>query len=285
MADLSGYFKKNKVNIENLIDAKNAVRELPRPYLGMSQLGGECWRQLWYYFRWCEYSEIDGRVGRIFQTGHNAEIKMIKDLESIGIETWDTLDQQAGFVAINGHCQGHGDGMAKNIPEAPKTVHLLEFKTSSDKYFKEVKKKGVKESKPTHYAQMVLYMKFTETTRALYMVENKNDSSYYTERIHGNITYANELLTKAEAIITSEDINEFDKIGSRSPTYFKCRFCNYTDICHHDTMPVKSCRTCTSVSLLDDGKWGCGLRKDKELSLQDQKDACPNYNKFDCFNG
>lgn len=285
MADLSDFFSKTNLTIANMIDEENKVKELPRPYLGMSQLGGECWRQLWYYFRWCEYSEFDGRVGRIFQTGHKAEETMIKDLESIGVECWDTLDAQAGFVAVNGHCQGHGDGKARNIPGAPKTVHLLEFKTSSEKYFKAVVKKGVMEEKPTHYAQMVLYMFMDKLSRGLYMVQNKNDSSYYTERVHADNSYAKELLRKAEQIITSEDVNDFQKIGSGEPSFFKCRFCNFSDNCHHDANPVKTCRTCTSVSLLDDGKWGCGLQKDKELTIQDQKDACPNYNILDCFNG
>jgi hypothetical protein len=281
MADLTDYFSSNKATIANMIDEKNSVKELPRPYLGMSQLGDECWRKLWYYFRWCEYSEFDGRVGRIFQTGHDAEAKMIKALESIGVETWDTLDAQAGFTAVNGHCQGHGDGMAKNIPGAPKTIHLLEFKTSSEKYFKALIKKGMVEEKPTHHAQMVLYMKFTKTTRGLYMVENKNTSEYYTERVHADI----DLIRKATDIITSEDINDFDKIGSGSASFFKCRFCNFSDLCHNDANPVRTCRTCTSVSLLDDGKWGCGIQGDKELSIQDQKDACPNYNILDCSNG
>jgi hypothetical protein len=132
---------------------------------------------------------------------------------------------------------------------------------------------------------MVLYMKFTKTTRGLYMVENKNTSEYYTERVHADITYANDLLRKAETIITSEDVNDFDKIGSGNASFFKCRFCDYSDICHEDANPVKTCRTCTSVSLLDEGRWGCGLQKDKPLDAKEQADACPNYNRFDCFNG
>ena len=117
------------------------------------------------------------------------------------------------------------------------------------------------------------------------MVENKNTSAYYTERVKGDISYANDLLRKAEAIITSENVDDFDKIGNGTPTFFKCSFCNYKDLCYNDADPVITCRTCTSVTLLDDGKWGCGIQKDKALNLDDQKSACPNYNKFDCFNG
>ena len=285
MADLQKYFEKNPTTIADLIDAAGKVKNLPRPYLGMSQLGEECWRKLWFYFRWCTHSEYDGRVQRIFDTGHKAEADMIRDLEKIGVETWDTLDAQAGFVAVGGHCQGHGDGMARNIPGAEKTDHLLEFKTSSDKYFKEVVKKGIMVSKPTHYAQMVLYMKFTKVKRGLYMVYNKNTSGYYTERVHADNTYAKDLLRKAEDIITSENVNSFPKIGNGTASFFMCRFCDSADVCHNGAPPVKTCRTCTSVSLLDDGKWGCGIQKDKPLSNEEQAEACPNYDVLDCFNG
>jgi len=285
MANLEKYFEKNPTTIVDLIDMAGKVKELPRPYLGMSQLGEECWRKLWYYFRWCEYSEYDGRVQRIFDTGHKAEANMIRDLESIGVETWDTLDAQAGFMAVGGHCQGHGDGMGRNIPGAEKTDHLLEFKTSSDKYFKELVKKGIMISKPTHYAQMILYMKFKKATRGLYMVYNKNTSGYYIERIHADNTYAKDLLRKAEDIITSENVNAFAKIGNGSPSFYLCRFCNFSDICHNDAPPVKTCRTCTSANLLDNAVWGCGIQKDKPLSKEEQTEACNNYNILDCFNG
>jgi len=287
VADLTEYFTKNPSTIADLIDEVGKVKELPRQYLGMSQLGEECWRKLWFYFRWCDYSEYDGRVQRIFNTGHKAEADMIRDLESIGVETWDTLDAQAGFTAVSGHCQGHGDGVGRNIPGAEKTDHLLEFKTSSDKYFKTLVKKGILIEKPTHYAQMVLYMFKSEPKlkRGLYMVYNKNTSAYYTERVYADNTYAKDLLRKAEDIITSENVNAFQKIGNGSPSFFKCRFCASSDVCHNDAKPVKTCRTCTSVSLLDDGKWGCGIQKDKPLSNDEQAKACENYNILECFNG
>jgi len=282
--NLKEYFKKNKTTIVDLIDKAGNVKALPRPYLGMSQLGEECWRKLWYSFRWCEYSTYDGRVQRIFDVGHKAEVDMVKDLEKIGVKTWDTLDNQKSFIAVSGHCKGHGDGVGSNIPGAEKTNHLLEFKTSSSKHFKEMEKKGVKESKPVHYAQMVLYMKFSKLTRALYMMYNKDTSAYYIERIKSNNNFADELIKKAEDIITCEDVNVFQKIGSGNPSFYKCKFCDYSDICHNDSSPVKTCRTCVSGNLLDGGIWGCGIQKDKHLNLLKQKEACSNYQKLECFN-
>ena len=282
MASLSAYFEENKNKIQHLIDTKNTTEDFPRPYLGMSQIGDSCMRKLWFYFRWVEKSIIDGRVNRIFQTGHESELKMVRDLESIGVETWATLDSQAEFVAVNGHFRGHSDGLARLIPGAEKTTHLLEFKTSSDKYFKIMVKKGVKEAKPTHHAQMVIYAYFSKVTRMLYVVYNKNNSAYYMERLHADGDYARDLIRKAEQVITCEDFNEFSKIGSGNASYYECKFCDFSDVCHNGKTPVKSCRTCTSANIIDDGKWECNLMK-MEISTSQQKITCRNYQILECF--
>lgn len=282
MVDFTKYNQEEKNKIPNLIDKVNTTESLPRPYLGMSQLGDSCYRKLWYYFRWTYKDKIDGRVNRIFQVGHKAEVDMINALESIGVKTWDTLDDQAGFQAVQNHCRGHSDGMALGIPGAEKTTHLLEFKTSSDKYFKQIVKNGVQKVKPIHVAQMQLYMYFSKTTRALYMVYNKNDSSYYCERIDADKFIAEDLISKAEDIITTDDVNTFPKIGNGSPSYYECKFCNAADLCHFNDKPVKTCRTCTSADIIDDGKWQCSINK-KILSTDDQAKACDCYNVLECF--
>ena len=283
MGNLGEYFSKDKNNIVELIDHKSTTEQFPREYLGCSQIGEECHRKLWYYFRHVKKSTIDGRLNRLFKVGHDAESKMIKSLESVGIECWDTLDAQAGFEGVSGHFRGHGDGACRNVPGAEKTDHLIEFKTSNLKGFKEMQKKGVKESKPTHYYQMIIYAYYAKLTKMLYMMYCKDDSSYYIERLHADNKCAKELIRKAEQIITCEDVEEFSRIGSNSPSFFKCKWCDYSDVCFGNEKPEVTCRTCTSVSLLDDGKWGCGIRKDYVLSIQEQHDACPNYNVLECF--
>jgi hypothetical protein len=68
------------------------------------------------------------------------------------------------------------------LPQAPKTPHILEIKTASDKYFREMEKSGVKKAKPEHWAQMQMYMKWSidqfkedGCTRAIYIVVNKDN--------------------------------------------------------------------------------------------------------------
>lgn len=283
MASLSAFTERqDKKHIVHLIDSKNTTKGLPRPYLGMSQLGGKCMRALWYYFRWVAEGEVDGRVNRIFQTGHKAEADMVRDLESIGVECWDTLDAQDAFVCVSGHCKGHGDGKAKGIPGAEKTIHLLEFKTANDKSFKAMEKNGVEKEKPTHYAQMILYMHFSKLTRALYMVYNKNDSSYYTERVHSNEKFAKELITKAENIVMAEEVNEFPKIGNGSKTWYECKFCDYKEVCFNEQEGIKNCRTCKYVDIIQDGGWECSINKD-HLSIEEQALGCDNHELLNCL--
>ena len=277
MANIGDFLDSDKTRIVDLIDKATTTKSLPRPYLGFSQLGEECLRKLWYYYRHVAEDEVDGRVNRIFTTGHEAEAKIIEDLERIGIKTWDTLDAQAGFSAISNHCRGHSDGMALGVPGAEKTTHLLEFKTSSDKYFKLIKKKGVKVEKYTHYAQMVLYMEFSGATRALYVVLNKNDSSYYTERVNADPELAKDLIFKAGLIIHSENPEDFKKIGTGNPSFFKCRFCNYSEVCHSQAKPHVNCRTCKFADVLDDGKWGCGKHDLDDVSTENQAKGCGSH--------
>lgn len=284
MADISCFSERqNKKNIVDLIDKTNETTGLPRHYLGMSQLGNKCMRALWYYFRWVSKGTVDGRINRIFQTGHKAEADMVKDLESIGIECWDTLDAQDAFKCVSGHCQGHGDGKAKNIPGAEKTTHLLEFKTSSDKYFKAIVKNGVEKEKYTHYCQMILYMHFSNLNRALYMVYNKNDSSYYTERIKSDNKLAKELIRKAENIIMCEDVSEFQRIGNGKKSWYECKFCGFKDICFKEEKALKNCRTCKNVNIIQDGGWECNLTNE-HLSIEEQaKEDCEFHKLLDCL--
>lgn len=285
MANIGSFFEDHKNKLVDMIDEAGTTKSLPRPYLGMSQLGDDCMRKLWYHFRFCAQDSIDGRVNRIFTTGHKAEVFMIEHLESVGIETWDTLDAQAGFTAVDNYVRGHSDGMALNIPGAEKTTHLLEFKTSSDKLFKLVKKKGVKDEKYVHYCQMALYMHFSGATRALYMVYNKNTSEYYIERIESDEQLALDLIRKAEWVVESDSMNDFPKIGSGNASFFKCKFCNYSDVCHNNAKPHKNCRTCRSVYKSGDGEWGCKKHSIEKIAVENQYKGCDSHQYLDCFDG
>jgi len=57
-----------------------------RNHLGASELGEECWRKLWYGFRWVKQEIFDGRMLRLFNVGHSAEPRFVQYLRGIGFE-------------------------------------------------------------------------------------------------------------------------------------------------------------------------------------------------------
>ena len=248
-----------------------AVTHGCRPYLGMSQLGHSCERFLWYYFRWCFDEEIIARKQRIFDTGNLREERIIDDLKGVGIQVFG---DQLEVVGAHGHAKGHIDGMAYTIPEAPKTIHLLEFKTHNDKSFKELCKLGVEKAKPTHYAQMQRYMKALHLTRAMYIALNKNDETYYFERVNFDNEYAKKLVDREVCVIEADSPDDFRKIGG--PAWFECKWCPAQDVCHYNEKPLQNCRTCTQGTVCDEGVWQCGL-DNSELSIEKQRVGCDKY--------
>ncbi len=252
------------------IDGKIIENNNPRPYLGMSSIGTACMRKLWYGFRWARATEHTARTERIFQVGHFYEEEMIKDLKSVGVKF---IDSQTEYSDVTGHFKGHSDGLIIGVSEAPKSKHIFEAKTHNDKSFKSVKKDGVEKSKPLHYAQCQIYMKYQKVKRAYYMAYNKNTSEYYCERIYYDANYADDLERKAHGIILSENPpeKEFAK------TWYECKWCNYYDICHNSDRDIrKTCRTCQHIDILNDGKWSCA-KLDRELSYDQQLRGCDLY--------
>lgn len=268
------------------IECVDITNEKPRSYLGMSSIGDECERKLWLSFHWAAKKTHSQRINRIFNTGHIAEGFIIEDLKRIGVDCFYRFgdkkvemtgaidEKQEGFVDVAGHFRGHCDGRVLGIPEAPKTEHLLEMKTHNDKSFKEVAKKGVKEAKPMHYAQMQVYMHYAGLKRALYVAYNKNDSDYYFERVYYDKGEAEDLIRKASGIIMSEEI----PACKFSKTWFACRWCEYKDICHGEDRAERNCRTCNKSDIFNNGKWECS-KTGKEISYEEQLAGC-RYHKF-----
>lgn len=260
-----------RLEVEKQIEDGFIIQK-PRPYLGMSTLAEPCSRKLWYGFRMCEEIKIKPRINRLFGRGHKEEPIIQNDLRKIGIVCLVDPNNQPKFVDGNGHIEGHPDDRLQNVPDAPKTDHLGEYKTHNDKSFKSLKNKGLKKSKPVHYGQMIVYMYKWKLTRGLYVAVNKNDDERYYERISCDNDYAKELLQKGLDIISSEI--PFPKIGN--PTYYECKFCDYYELCHYGKKPLKNCRTCKFADILDEGKWACSGHK-MELSFQQQQIGCGRH--------
>lgn len=233
-----------------------------RPHLGASVIGHACSRYLWLLFRWAGREQFDGRMLRLFEAGRQFEPRMVAELRGIGVEVSETdeFGGQHRVSDIGGHFGGSMDGAALGLPEAPKTWHVLEFKTHSRKSFDELVKKRVREAKPQHWAQMQVYMGLTGMDRAMYLAENKDTSEIYAERVEFDLAEFTRLRERARSII--EDSTPPARL-SEDPAWYECKWCPFHGHCHGQTAPEVNCRTCahsTPVLAGEGGEWRCELQ-------------------------
>jgi hypothetical protein len=221
---------------------------------------------------------------RLFERGHREERWLTVDLRKLGLFQQQDLDVQVKdpetgkqflISYFGGHFGGSCDGILKGVPEAPKTAHLWECKTASDKYSKQLQKLGVQKAKPEHYAQMQIYMYGLGLKRAYYMSVNKNTDDIYCERIEYDKRFALSILDKAEAIVFADSL---PKRISEDPSFWKCKFCDHKNICHgiEKIAPEVNCRTCAHSTAAEDGTWRCDVH-DGPLSLHKQKAGCEDH--------
>ena len=233
-----------------------------RNHLGASELGEECWRKLWYGFRWTKLEQFDGRMMRLFNVGHSAEPRFIAYLKGIGfdVKEFDQDGKQFRISGAMGHYGGSLDGMCK----APKRYKLetdlallLEMKTNNTgKGFSDVETLPLNKSKPKHFAQMSQYGWHYKLKYGLYVIENKNDSSLIFKIIELDWNYGAQLEKKATDIIFAK---EPPPRISENPAMFNCKFCIQNEICHQGAKPEKNCRSCRHSEPVENAEWKCNL--------------------------
>ena len=233
MGDLTPFLQSQDSKTVQAIYAYHKARgdaEPQRGYLGASILGEECERKLWYTFRGLAHEEFDGRMYRLFETGDLEEFRFVKELRGIGVVVHDVGPdgEQFALVALGGHVSGHLDGVLENVPEAPKTTHLGEFKTHSAKNFAKLKREGVLKGFPKHYAQTQLYMGAYKLTRALYLARNKDTDELYSERIKFDRRAYEALLEKGARVVRS--VQPPERIAKRQDDW-RCKFCAAYALC------------------------------------------------------
>lgn len=281
MADLSDAIDPIVAAIYEQYEVRGK-KEQSRTYLGASIIGKECKRALWYDFRWATREQFEGRMYRLFQTGFAEEGRFVADLRSIGAEIYD-LDpvsgKQFGFQEHGGHMRGHMDGCVRNIPHGGAKWHVCEFKTHSAKSFADLKKHGVKKSKPQHYDQMTWYMGKTGMDRGLYLAKNKDTDELYSERIEFDAVHFEKIQAKAESIIFA--VEPPPKL-TEDPAFYLCKFCSHHGVCHGSQVPAVSCRTCVHATPEREGdaRWSCATHPDgrnSEIPTVIQRAACPEH--------
>ena len=247
-----------------------------RPHLGASEIGRPCERSLWYGFRWATAKKFPGRILRLFNTGHREELRFLDELRGIGAEIYE-LDPETGkqhrFSAVRGHFGGSCDGIGRGFPEGPKTWAIVEFKTHNADSFKKLTEQGVSAAKPEHFVQMQIYLGLAELERALYLAVNKNTDELHSEWVHFDRGNFEHHLARAEKIIDAEVPPQ--RLNN-DPAWYQCKMCDHHAICHGDSVPAKSCRTCVHATPVDDGQWGC-QHHERLITIEEQRLGCRQH--------
>lgn len=246
-----------------------------RPYLGGSVLGEPCARRLWLGFRWVAREQFDGRMLRLFDTGHREEARVLDELRKIGLQVWDRQPDgsQFGVQALGGHLRGHLDAVVLGLPEAPRTPHLLDVKTISSKKFAELLKNGFRKQYPRYWAQGQFYMGLMDLERAVYVFVVKDTDEIHVERFDFDRAEFDRLIERAERVVFAA---EPPPRISEDAAWYECKFCHFHGHCHGTAAPAPTCRSCAHVTPERDGAWSCE-RNRWTLPVDGQRAGCGDH--------
>lgn len=255
-----------------------------RPYLGMSGIGAECARKLWFDLRWVGPSNFDSLTLKRFADGHATEIVIVARLKAVGgLELYEVGEdgRQFGFEDIGGHFRGHMDGVVLGLLQAPKTWHVLEIKCTAEKKLAELKKavrelgekQALRKWNPTYYAQAVLYMHYAGLDRHYLVAATPGGRDWYSIRTDADPVEAARLIEKARRVIFAA--TPPSKIGG--PDNFQCRWCDRAAICHDGDAAERNCRTCLHSTPEEEGGWSCARWTGLELDHAQQAEGCPYH--------
>lgn len=255
-------------------------RQGRRSHLGVSTIGDPCARKLFFQFRWVVRPKHSGRILRLFNRGHMEEGRFIAMLLTAGFKVWqqDEHGHQFRISELGGHFGSAIDGIVVGCPDMPdpNTPVLTEMKTHGEKSFVKLVKEGMRASKPTHYAQIQVYMRKMGLGACLYIAVNKNTDELYCELIALDAAVADQFIDRGCKIVLAHEPPV--GLSNKGASWFECKMCDYADVCYRGDEPVISCRTCVYARAHEDGTWRCHNPKvNKVISADEQIAACPLY--------
>lgn len=274
-------------------DAYRGKEDSHRTHLGASEIGERCERKLWYGFRWAYARTQIPRMVRLLNRGHLEEARFAALLETMGlaVATQDKLGKQFKLSLLDGNYGGSCDCLLA-WPNS-QTLIIGEFKTHNRDSFEELAGplkewrayvngpdnpaftgKGVRLSKPKHYAQAQVYRAGFQAQATLYIAVCKDTDDLYAEWITDDGQAVGAATGKATRVIAAA--MPPPKINA-SPGWHECRFCDARGICHNGAEPERNCRTCKHGWPYKDGIWLCMLREGMRLAKQQQLIGCPQH--------
>ncbi len=213
-----------------------------RNYLGASRLGEECARMLQYEFMGTPKDrQFKGETLRIFERGHTGEANMIQRLRLSGFEivTEGKDGRQLGFETAGGRIKGHTDGIITATPLGMKVPCIWEHKVLGNKAWTAVSKNGVRSEKPVYAGQIATYQPYLEVkydlplteNPALFTAENADNGKLYAELVPFSPSLSQECTDKGVQIIQAVDAGEILPRPYASPDFYRCKFCDFQEVC------------------------------------------------------
>lgn len=256
---------------------RRAAGELARSYLGASVLGEACDRRLWLAFRWAGRETFDGRMLRLFDTGHREEARLLDEMRAAGIQVWDRQPDGRQFRVefAAGHGAGHLDAVVLGLPEAPKTPHVFDVKTVNRKKFAELLKNGFRKTYPRYWAQGQVYAGLMNLDRIAFAFVVKDDETIHLERFDFDREAFDRLMERAMRIVFAA---EPPARLSNDPAWFECKFCPFHAQCHGTAAPAPTCRSCAHATPERGGTWSCECPgHPRALPLEVQRTGCERH--------
>lgn len=243
--------------ISQEIDAycERAYNDGHRSHLGASIIGKECDMQLWATFRWFGSKPFSGRMLRLFNRGHREEERFLEWLRGTGWTVYEVdpaTSKQFRISGVDGHYGGSCDGVGVH-PEYG--TFVIEMKTKgTGSGFNKLTELGVAKQHPEHFAQMSTYGWKLDIKQGLYLSINKNDDTIHCEIVELDYSLAERMEQRAKDIIYATTP---PKRISSSPTYFVCKYCDFSSVCHYSARPETNCRSCVKAVPVANGEWHC----------------------------
>ncbi|WP_114965864.1 hypothetical protein [Alkalilacustris brevis] len=242
-----GIAERINAAVDAALEAERAATR-PRDYLGGSRLGHPCERALQFEFVGApkdEGQDFTGQTLRIFAIGHQLEDLAIRWLRAAGLDLYTRKGNrpdgaQFGFKVAGGRIRGHVDGIIADAPAALglRIPALWECKTMNAKNWRDTVTRGVSVAKPVYAAQIALYQAYMEATvpgisaaPALFTAINKDTAELHHELVPFDAELAQRMSDRGVRILQASDAGELLPRIARSPDFFECRLCPWSERC------------------------------------------------------
>lgn len=223
--------------LNNAIDTAMTARpNRSRDYLGASEIGKSCLRQIQYEYRQVPRDEpFTAKTLRIFDRGHWGEAYIAPLLRKAGFEliTERRGGGQIGFETAGGRFKGHCDGVLIGGPSWMTYPALWEHKTVGAKSWREIERKGVVAARPVYASQIALYQAYLDLTDnpALFTALNADTMEIHAELVPFDPARAQQMSDRAVQVIQATEAGETLPRVSDNPEHFECKWCAWKETC------------------------------------------------------